>query len=690
MKTNLLKAFLALALLCEGESAWGDDVYTTVFQRNVSYGDANIWTSADATEWGLDLSVPTTNEETGVGIYKDASSFTSTKKTFTITASNAKIKYEASWTIPTRTYLGASGVYLSLGNKLILTAQSQWNNQSTIYANTDGNASGFSNALNATTLPGGTYSIEVIFNSVSRKAEKLVFNNVDYTSTISDVVFPEGTEFNSITLGHIKGSQGYNKINALTTLKVSQMAQVSSETTYTINYKDGDNIVKAVNGNGNTGETIVADLAVDGTEGGYVGVHYLTIANIAPTMSLVSDAASNVLNVPVRLPYTGTLKLTTTIGSNSNIQNIPLTETDEKVCSWDYSYSKYVKSGDNYYIADDISSFSKSGTFTNGQTIEKEISYSNIEDNIVLFSEFDNANYTNIDASCSNGSSKAYNTSTSFSTELDKGCYDVIIKVVGWRGKSGYRGQSILVDGVLKYDSEGKSNDEHHFPITISDDNTVLTIRKGYNETDWMDYVLIKKLPANTSITVPTGKEYATFNSDYALDFTGVTAITAYTAVVKSDGKSVTMTKVTGAVPANTGLLIRNAEKNGASTNVPVVASASAVTNEFIAVTAANCDAGKDYKTVNTGYVLGTSAGVQGFYKANTSGTHVGKGKAYLPATGTGARLSMVFDDEETTGISLTPALSEGEGAVYNLNGQRVNASHKGIVIKNGKKLFVK
>ncbi|MBQ8158711.1 MAG: chitobiase/beta-hexosaminidase C-terminal domain-containing protein [Prevotella sp.] len=191
-------------------------------------------------------------------------------------------------------------------------------------------------------------------------------------------------------------------------------------------------------------------------------------------------------------------------------------------------------------------------------------------------------------------------------------------------------------------------------------------------------------------ITIPLDKEYATFNSDYALDFTDVTAISAYTAVVKNDGKSVTMSKVTGAVPANTGLLIRNTEKNGATTNVPVAASASAVTNEFIAVTAANCDSGEDYKTVTEGYVLGTVAGVQGFYLANSSGTHVGKGKAYLPATGSGARLSIVFDDEETTGISLTPALSEGEGAVYNLNGQRVNASHKGIVIKNGKKLFVK
>jgi endonuclease I len=45
-------------------------------------------------------------------------------------------------------------------------------------------------------------------------------------------------------------------------------------------------------------------------------------------------------------------------------------------------------------------------------------------------------------------------------------------------------------------------------------------------------------------------------------------------------------------------------------------------------------------------------------------------------------------------GISLTPALSEGEGAVYNLSGQMVNGQNgklpKGIVIRNGKKILQK
>ena len=41
------------------------------------------------------------------------------------------------------------------------------------------------------------------------------------------------------------------------------------------------------------------------------------------------------------------------------------------------------------------------------------------------------------------------------------------------------------------------------------------------------------------------------------------------------------------------------------------------------------------------------------------------------------------------TGISLTPALSKGEGAIYNVSGQRMSKPQNGIYIKDGKK-FVK
>ena len=61
----------------------------------------------------------------------------------------------------------------------------------------------------------------------------------------------------------------------------------------------------------------------------------------------------------------------------------------------------------------------------------------------------------------------------------------------------------------------------------------------------------------------------------------------------------------------------------------------------------------------------------------------------------TASPFTYVFDKNYSvdfpTGIeSLIPALSEGEGTIYNLAGQAVGSSYKGIVIRNGKKVLVK
>jgi hypothetical protein len=47
--------------------------------------------------------------------------------------------------------------------------------------------------------------------------------------------------------------------------------------------------------------------------------------------------------------------------------------------------------------------------------------------------------------------------------------------------------------------------------------------------------------------------------------------------------------------------------------------------------------------------------------------------------------------DGETTGLNLTPALSQGEGAYFDLQGRKLSGkpTQKGIYMKNGKKVFI-
>lgn len=124
-------------------------------------------------------------------------------------------------------------------------------------------------------------------------------------------------------------------------------------------------------------------------------------------------------------------------------------------------------------------------------------------------------------------------------------------------------------------------------------------------------------------------------------------------------------------------------------------------TGENVAFTA-NAKAartGSNYKFIGTTTFTGTKE----MYKLNANGNAFEKGsaveeepfRAYFTGTSltsTGSRLSIGFENNEATGISLTPAISqaEGEQRIYNLNGQRVGHPAKGLYIVNGKKVVIK
>ena len=181
---------------------------------------------------------------------------------------------------------------------------------------------------------------------------------------------------------------------------------------------------------------------------------------------------------------------------------------------------------------------------------------------------------------------------------------------------------------------------------------------------------------ASESVTV-TSAGYATYCSENALDFTS-TDIKAY--VGTRSGDKLTFTPITQ-VPANTGLLLVN--DGGKTEDVPVIASVPAVAD--------NCLVGVNVATtIGEGdYILNVVSEGAGFFKAGTH-TTLGAHKAYIPASvGNGVKGFAIDFDDDATGIdSLTPALSEGEGAIYNIAGQRLSKTQKGINIVNGKKVL--
>ena len=83
-------------------------------------------------------------------------------------------------------------------------------------------------------------------------------------------------------------------------------------------------------------------------------------------------------------------------------------------------------------------------------------------------------------------------------------------------------------------------------------------------------------------------------------------------------------------------------------------------------------------KTVNAGNIVGLNIDISAYAEGRYTVTVENDDESFTGEI-----------DTRTTGISLTPAL-QGDGAIYNLQGQRISTLRKGLNIVRGRKVFVK
>ncbi len=189
------------------------------------------------------------------------------------------------------------------------------------------------------------------------------------------------------------------------------------------------------------------------------------------------------------------------------------------------------------------------------------------------------------------------------------------------------------------------------------------------------------------SVTV-SDAGYATFASDYALDFTG-SSIKAYIAKGKADHSGVTFEQI-NKVPANTGVLLYC--DGGATEDIPVFAGAADATTGNVFVRGEG-DAVASVDANLHNYILNKVGGVVGFYKA--AGKTVATNRAYIQIDESTAYNIKEFiclpgyDEDGADGIGAV----RGEGAVadapvFDLQGRRVQNPDKGLYIVNGKKVM--
>jgi len=244
-------------------------------------------------------------------------------------------------------------------------------------------------------------------------------------------------------------------------------------------------------------------------------------------------------------------------------------------------------------------------------------------------------------------------------------------------------GENVVMDGVCTTQSLQNYTTTEEFTVTSP---ATLYFKADGGSATGVDWFYIQKTNEVATIGA-TG--WTTFASPYALNLSSMTASTgdvaAYYASAVGDVKVTMTSTASAAVAAGTGLMLKGTAS--ATITIPVVASAGEAIsgNKLVGCTTETVlGTNADY------YVLVNNSGTAEFQSLADNGATIPAGKAYLNVTGAGARLSIAFDDE-TTGIeNLTPTLSQGEGAIYDLQGCRVAAPQKGLYIVNGKKVIMK
>lgn len=163
------------------------------------------------------------------------------------------------------------------------------------------------------------------------------------------------------------------------------------------------------------------------------------------------------------------------------------------------------------------------------------------------------------------------------------------------------------------------------------------------------------------------------------------TGVEAYN-LTAVNGETITSSSV-DAIAANSPVMIKAdaATYDFKASNVSITATANGeVTNGLLNGTYATTTAAADANN----YVLQKNGNDVNFYLVTETAATVKPFRAYLKASGVGAR-ALNLDLGETTGIE-TVKKADVTTAVYSLSGQRVAAPQKGLYIVNGKKVIVK
>lgn len=316
-------------------------------------------------------------------------------------------------------------------------------------------------------------------------------------------------------------------------------------------------------------------------------------------------------------------------------------------------------------------------------------------------SEFNGTNsafFIRYDGTWSNaGSLYNYGTTDGYTMPLKANTYYYIqADFAGWgskgnplkmlvTGPNDFSATSGTVNTSYNADTESEYTPQQFYFVfeTSAAGNYVIKFQNPSDKTHMavVSNIELKKCNASATMLVKAG-QWGTFIAPF--DVTIPDGVNAYTVTGVNANDYMVKEAVETTILANTPVLLENTTETLVNTTFygKNISEADSYTKGQLTgiYTAATIPAGS--------YVLQTpkSTEVQAFYPLATTLTGT-PNRCYLTLPNSAAKRNAIFFDKEegTTGIEAPNATNGEDGVFYNLAGQRVNRSYKGIIIHNRK-----
>lgn len=240
------------------------------------------------------------------------------------------------------------------------------------------------------------------------------------------------------------------------------------------------------------------------------------------------------------------------------------------------------------------------------------------------------------------------------------------MQIVGKRGN----GTSSLIVKTTAENTFDKANATNFFTDTYSSAWIITEVPDYYN--------------AVTMHVASDGNAYATVYLPFAA--TVPADVRAFYAS-EEETSSLTMTEITGTIPANTAVVLvsENAAASGKLYLSPAESAGTAVNGNKLTGTVA---AGQTPEEGKTMCVFGDSNGNgPGFYKSKATTIPLGKAVYMAPQ---GSEVKSLNFGTTTVGISEVAPQTAADAPLYDLSGRRVASPVRGIYVRGGRKVVVR